>query len=90
MWRKGRYRNKTWATGIVDVRHGRLLDLVEGRNVEAPTQWLMQQLSEWREQICWVTLDLSATYRRVFDQVLPHAVQVADRFSCHTTSQRCG
>ena len=80
MWRKGRFRNKTWATGIVDVRHGQLLDLVEGRNVEAPTQWLMQQRSEWREQICWVTLDLSATYRRVFDQVLPHAVQVADRF----------
>ena len=80
MWRKGRFRNKAWATSIVDVNSGQLLDVVEGRNVSAPTQWLMRQPSDWRDGIRWATLDLSATYRSVFDVALPHARQVADPF----------
>jgi transposase len=35
---------------------------------------------EWRAGIEWATLDLSASYRAVFDTMLPDAVQVADPF----------
>lgn len=34
----------------------------------------------WRDEIEWATLDLSASYRVVFDTMLPHATQVADPF----------
>ena len=36
--------------------------------------------SAWRAGIAWATLDLSASYRTVFDTMLPDAVQVADPF----------
>ena len=38
MWRRGRFRTKAWATGIVDVASGQLLDMVRGRTAKAPTQ----------------------------------------------------
>ena len=80
MWRKGRFRNKAWATSIVDVRRDQLLDVVKDRDVTAPTRWLLRQPHGWRDGIRWATVDLSATYRSVFDVALPHARQVADPF----------
>ena len=41
MWRRGRFRTKAWATGIVDVGRGQLLDIVRGRTAKAPTKWLL-------------------------------------------------
>jgi transposase len=34
----------------------------------------------WRDEIEWATVDLSASYRVVFDTMLPNATQVADPF----------
>jgi transposase len=78
--RLGRYRLQAWATSIVDVRHGQLLDVVPGRDHIGPARWLERRGEQWCAQIRLATLDLSGPYRAVFDTMLPHATQVADPF----------
>jgi transposase len=78
--RCGPYRARAWATSVVDVGAGRLLDLVEGRTATAAGRWLEDQPRTWRDQIAYATLDLSGPYRAAFGRHLPDAVQVADPF----------
>jgi transposase len=78
--RVGRFRHQLWSTQIVDVRQGQLLDVVADRNAAEPCRWLAGRDEAWRDQIEWATLDLSASYRTVFDTMLPTATQVADPF----------
>ena len=78
--REGPWRTRRWCTSIVDVTGGQLLDIVPGRDAEAPIRWLLAQPSAWRGGINWGTLDLSGAYRRSFEVALPRAGQVADPF----------
>ena len=78
--REGRWRTRRWCTSIVDVTGGQLLDVVPGRDAAAPTAWLQEQPSAWRDNIDWGVLDLSGAYRSAFDDALPRAGQVADPF----------
>ncbi len=78
--RVGPWRTQRWSTSIVDVRAGQLLDVVEGRNASAPCAWLAERGTVWCDRIKVGTLDLSGPYRKVFDTMLPHALQVADPF----------
>lgn len=78
--RTGRFRRRAWATSIVDVGSGRLLDMIEGRTAAAACEWLDAQPAAWRDAIAWATLDLSGPYRLAFTTMLPAAVQVADPF----------
>ena len=80
MWRRGRFRTKAWATSIVDVGRGQLLDVVRGRTAKAPTKWLLERPRAWRCAIGWAVLELSGPYRAAFDAALPAAKQVADPF----------
>ncbi len=78
--RLGKWRRQAWTTQIVDVEAGQLLDVVEGRSAQGPIDWLANQSQAWRDRIEWATLDLSGPYRKVFDTMVPDAVQVADPF----------
>lgn len=79
--RTGRWRTQRWSTSIVDVdRPAQLLDVVEGRNATAPSDWLNQRSDEWRAGVAWGVLDLSGPYRKTFNDTLPDATQVADPF----------
>jgi transposase len=78
--RLGRYRTQAWATSIVDVQHGQLLDIVPGRDATGPAHWLEHRGEQWRSQVKLATLDLSGPYRATFDAMLPDATQVADPF----------
>jgi transposase len=78
--RRGPWRTQAWCTSIVDVRRGQLLDVVEGRDASGPCEWIDARPQTWRDAIKYGTLDLSGPYRKVFDTVLPRAVQVADPF----------
>lgn len=78
--RVGPRHRQRWSTSIVDVRAGRLLDVVPGRSSVEPCAWLAERSDEWRANIGWATLDLSGPYRAVFDTMLPDAIQVADPF----------
>jgi transposase len=78
--RDGPFGQQRWSTQIVDVRRGQLLDVVAGRDAAGPCAWLAARPAAWRAGIGWATLDLSASYKSVFDTMLPDAVQVADPF----------
>jgi transposase len=78
--RHGRFREQLWSTQIVDVGRGQLLDVVAGRDVAGPCAWLAARPQVWRATVRWASLDLSNSYRSVFDTMLPDAVQVADPF----------
>ena len=80
MGRRGRFKDKSWSTSIVDVGRGQLLDIVPGRTARAPALWLLSRPREWLEQIRWAVLDLSGPYRAAFDTAIPDAAQVADPF----------
>jgi transposase len=73
-------RIRLWSTSIVDVQAGRMLDVVEGRDALPAIKWLAARDPAWRAMVRWATLDLAGTYRKVFDTMLPGAVQVADPF----------
>ena len=78
--RLGPWRTQLWATSIVDVQAGRLLDVVPGRDSTEPCAWFAARGAAWCQRVEWATLDLSGPYRSVFDTMLPDAIQVADPF----------
>ncbi len=78
--REGRYRHKAWATSIVGVAGGKLLDIVLHRTAAAPARWLLNQPASRRVHIRWATLDLFGPYRATLDTALDDAAQVADPF----------
>ncbi len=80
MVRRGVYRRQEWVSSIVDVAGGQLLEIVEGRNSNAPVEWFQGRSDEWIAGVGWATLDLAGSYRAAFDLVLPNATQVADPF----------
>jgi transposase len=78
--REGPYRRQCWSTQIVDVERGQLLDVVAGREVQPVCEWFAARPAVWCDSVRWATLDLSASYRVVFDTMLPDATQVADPY----------
>jgi len=78
--RQGRYKTRQWATSVVDVDQGHLLDVVAGRDAAAACGWLNNQPESWLGRIRWAALDMSGPYRKVFDTMLTEATQVVDRF----------
>ena len=80
MVRTGPYRSQSFTTQLVDVRAGKLLDVVPGRDSKGAIEWLEKQGDAFCAAIEFVTLDLSGPYRKVADDQLPHATKVADPF----------
>jgi transposase len=80
MVKTGERHHQNFVTTIVDVARGQLLDVVPDRTAKAPKQWLKERGSEFCAGVTAGAIDLSATYKSVFDDVLPHATLVADPF----------
>ena len=76
----GERRIQHFVTALVVVEGGQLLDLVPDRKSDAAKRWIEERGAEWRRGVRSGTLDLSATYRSVFDEALPEARLVADKF----------
>jgi transposase len=74
------YYRTNFVTSIVDVERGQLLDVVPGRGGDEPKYWLWARGRIWRDAVTYATLDLSGSYKAVFDACLPRATQVADKF----------
>ena len=86
---QGPWHTRRCGTSIVDVTGGQLLDIVPGRDAEAPTRWLSAQPSAWRQNIAWGVPDLSGAYRRTFDVELPRVGQVADPLHVVRLANNC-
>ena len=78
--RQAPYYQTQFTTSIVDVGNGQLLDVVPGRGGKEPTTWLKNQGDAWLKKVQAGALDLSSPYRKVFNDTLPHATLVADKF----------
>ena len=87
--RKGQRRIKSWATSIVDVDTGQLIDMVPARTAKAVTSWFSRQPDTWVQRIRFGVLDLSGPYRKVFNDTLGWVHQIADPFHVvRTANQR--
>lgn len=83
-FREGPRHLKQWCTSVVDVggagRQAKLIEVVEGRTAAKVTDWLDDQPEACRAGIRYGMLDMSGPYRKVFDDSLGHATQIADPF----------
>jgi transposase len=69
-----------WATGLVDTRRGRLVDVIEGRDAAKLRAWLHQRDPDWLTAVATVSIDPHEAYRSGLSPHLEHATVVADPF----------
>jgi transposase len=73
-------RSTLFATGIVDLRRGQLIDIIDGRSRKVLTDWLSEQPCGWIEQIEVAALDPFRGYGSALSAGLPNAARVLDAF----------
>jgi transposase len=73
-------RSTVFATGIVDLHRGKLIDIIEGRSRKVLADWLIDQPAEWTAGIEVAALDPFRGYGAALSAGLPHAVRVLDAF----------
>lgn len=78
--RTGTYKAKSWATSVVDVRTGLVVDVVKGRTAKAVSRWVTDQPEAWIARLRWGVLDLSGPYRKTYAESFPNVKLVADPF----------
>jgi transposase len=69
-----------WVTGLVDLKRGRLLDLVADRTRAAVDGWLGARPAAWLAQVNTVALDPWRGYACALVAPLGHATAVVDHF----------
>jgi transposase len=78
-----------YATGLVDLDHHKLIDLVEGNSSADLRRWLDGQPPGWLEGVGVVATDLAESYRAGLAGHLDHATRVADPFHVVRVGNRC-
>lgn len=71
-------KRHTYGTLIVDGETHKPIALLEGRDGKALKEWLKQN-----KQVKCVTRDRASAYASAISEVLPDAMQIADRFHLH-------
>jgi len=65
----------------VDLSDGQgLLGQVEGRNAQAVVDWFTARPQAWRDQVCYVAIDMCSVFKSAVRQTLPQATLVVDHF----------
>lgn len=70
----------SFVTTVCDVENHQIIDIVPSRHYVDVAHFLADQPKPWKERIEFGTLDMSPTYRAVFNVILPKATQVVDHF----------
>jgi len=71
-------KGSTYGTIIVDGRTHKPIDLLDGRDGKTLKEWLRKN-----QQVKIVTRDRASAYASAISEVLPDAMQIADRFHLH-------
>ncbi|MDR2971714.1 MAG: ISL3 family transposase [Bacteroidales bacterium] len=71
-------KGSTYGTIIVDGRTHKPIDLLDGRDGKTLKEWLKQN-----QQVKIVTRDRASAYASAISEILPQAMQIADRFHLH-------
>jgi transposase len=69
-----------WVTGLVDLEHGRLLEVVADRSRAAVGGWLGARPPAWLAEVATVALDPWRGYASALVIPLAHAIVVVDHF----------
>jgi transposase len=72
--------SRIFATGMVDIRRGILVDVIQGRSAKVLSDWLARRPADWLAGVEVVTIDPLEAYRRGLSPHLDHAIVVADPF----------
>ena len=74
-------RGQSYASVLVDIEGGRVLDVVEGRRIEDAQWLLMTALSPLqRRMVCATAMDMSDAYEAAVRSMLPESDIVHDKF----------
>jgi transposase len=73
-------RSTLFATGIVDLHRGKLIDIIPGLSRKVLADWLISQPAEWTAGIQVAASDPFRGYGAALSAGLPHAVRVLDAF----------
>jgi len=70
-----------WHVGFVDLSEGQgLLGQVEGRTAQTVVDWLLVRSQAWRDQVCYVAIDMCTVFKSAVRTALPNAQLVVDHF----------
>jgi transposase len=78
-----------YVTGLVDLSHRVLIEMIEGNRAVDVSRWLSRQDKEFHAAIRTVACDLHEGYRAGLRPHLDHARQVADPFHVVAAANRC-
>lgn len=84
-----RHHPTLYATGLVDLRRSRLIDMVEGNSAADLRRWSAGADPGWLGGIGVVATDLADSYRAGLSPHLDHARRVADPFHVVRIANRC-
>ena len=89
-WLKANRHHRTlYATGMVDLDAGIVIDMVRGNASQDLSNWLERQDWQWLAGITTVTTDLAESYRAGLSPHLDHATRVADPFHVVRVANHC-
>ncbi|MGH8302878.1 MAG: ISL3 family transposase [Steroidobacteraceae bacterium] len=78
-----------YATGLVDLRGKKMIDMVEGNSASDLRRWCASQDPAWLGKVRVVATDLAESYRAGTSPHLDHATRVADPFHVVRVANRC-
>lgn len=84
-----RDHSTVYATGLVDLRGKKMIDMVEGNRASDLRGWCANQDPVWLGGIRVVATDLAESYRAGMSPHLDHATRVADPFHVVRVGNRC-
>jgi transposase len=76
----GPRHHTVFATQLVDLDRGRLLDVVPGRSAKSVSGWLDQRTRYWRDHVAVVAIDPHRGYHNALVSRLPRATVTIDHF----------
>ena len=71
-------KRQTYGTVIVEEETHQVIAVLDGRDGSTLKEWFKQN-----KQVTMITRDRANAYTKAIEEVLPHAIQIADRFHLH-------
>jgi transposase len=87
--RATRHHSTVYATGLVDLKRRRVIDMVEGNSAADLRNWAGRADPRWLARIEVVATDLAESFRAGLSPHLDHARRVADPFHVVRVANRC-
>jgi len=77
-------KGRTYCTVLVNGENHRIIDILEGRDADTLKAWLKEN-----RQVRRFTRDRASSYAKAISEILPDAMQIADRFHLHQNLLDC-